>query len=443
MDTKQFIERAVSIHGDTYSYEKSVYVRPHQKLTITCPLHGDFDQSPSNHFAGKGCNHCGNHRIGRKLASNRDSFIEKAIEKHGARYSYDEVIYINARTHVTITCPVHGNFQQVPDSHLRGNGCPTCSFTSTANKKRLSKDEFVERSIAIHGNKYLYDLVDYVNNSTKVSIVCPEHGIFKQTPANHLIGRGCAKCVDIGSWNRFNADQFISDARAIHGNRYDYSQVIYQNNSTPVEIICPEHGSFFQMPVTHTKNKSLCPLCAIKNRATIRTKTTAQFIEDSRAIHGNRYDYSESVYISSQLPVTIICPTHGKFLQAPANHIAGNGCQICRQSRGEVVTRTVLESLSISYTAQARLPGCIYREQLSCDFFIDHLGKKIIIEYNGQQHYEPVAFFGGEVGFAVTQARDKAKIDYATSNGIPLIIIPYTVTYIKSFLLAELAACGI
>lgn len=330
MNTQDFIERAVSIHGNTYSYEKSVYVRPHQKLTITCPLHGDFDQSPSNHFAGKGCRKCGNRKIGQKLASGKERFIAAAIKQHSDFYSYDKVAYVNAKTDVMITCPIHGDFLQTPDAHVRGTRCPTCGRSAAGKKRRISLESFVDRSNAIHGNKYIYSLVELDGNAIKVKILCPEHGIFEQSPANHLSGRGCAKCVDIGSWNRFNAEQFISDARAIHGDRYDYSQVIYQNNSTPVEIICAEHGSFFQVPVTHIFNKAGCPACGINQRAALRTRTTEQFISDARAIHGDRYDYSQVIYTGINETVDIICPIHGKYTQAAHGHLAGHGCGTCR-----------------------------------------------------------------------------------------------------------------
>jgi hypothetical protein len=116
-----------AIHGDKYSYEKVVYIGALDKITITCPKHGDFTQTPSNHLKGQGCKSCQYEN----MTSSTDEFIEKAIEVHGDRYSYEKVVYVNALTKIIITCPKHGDFLQRPSSHLQGMGCNSCALEET------------------------------------------------------------------------------------------------------------------------------------------------------------------------------------------------------------------------------------------------------------------------------------------------------------------------
>ena len=123
---------------------------------------------------------------------NTEQFIKKAILKHGVKYDYSKSAYINCNTKIIIICHIHGEFKQKPAGHLRGNGCSACG-----GSKKLNNDEFIKRSIAIHGNKYDYSKVDYVNVKTKIIIICNKHGEFIQQPRNHLIGYGCAICGSV------------------------------------------------------------------------------------------------------------------------------------------------------------------------------------------------------------------------------------------------------
>lgn len=122
-----------------------------------------------------------------------ESYIEKAKQAHGDKYDYSNTVYASARTKISIICPIHGEFEQLARAHLRGSGCQLCSDNKVAQAQASS--DFVSKSQAIHGDKYIYDLVDYKNNKTKVKILCREHGEFEQSPNSHLAGNGCAKCA--------------------------------------------------------------------------------------------------------------------------------------------------------------------------------------------------------------------------------------------------------
>jgi len=185
-------------------------------------------------------------------------FIEEAYCVHGDRYNYKLVDYKNARTKIKIICPIHGIFEQEANSHLQGNGCYKCGIIKTHNKQKKTTQQFIEDAYCIHGDLYNYKLVQYKNNRTKVQIICPEHGIFKQRPNNHLNGQGCFKC---SSSVKKTTQQFIIDAKEIHNNKYDYSLTQYENAKTKIKIICPVHGVFEQEANSHLKGQG-CPKCA-------------------------------------------------------------------------------------------------------------------------------------------------------------------------------------
>lgn len=186
--TEEFIAEAKKIHGDKYDYSKSVYVNSHTKVTIVCLIHGDFEQSPSNHINNsQGCSKCS-----KKYSYTTEEFIIKANLIHNNKYLYEYAIYKNNRSLVLITCLEHGIFKQRPNEHLMGKGCPICGI------RRSSTSEFIERSALIHKERYVYNKVSYVNNYTKVIISCPQHGDFEQKPASHIQGHGCPSCASHG-----------------------------------------------------------------------------------------------------------------------------------------------------------------------------------------------------------------------------------------------------
>ena len=155
-----------------------------------------------------------------------------------------------------------------------------------------------------------------------MTIICPDHGPFPQTPSNHF-KFGCDDC---GGSKELTTETFIEKAKAVHGNRYDYSQVEYVNNKTSVTIICPDHGPFPQGPDSHINGECGCPDCAGKN------VTTETFIEKAKAVHGDRYDYSQVEYVNNTTPIMIICADHGPFPQSPAVHLVKSGCPDCAET---------------------------------------------------------------------------------------------------------------
>jgi len=186
LTTNIFIDKANKIHDNYYDYSLVDYKNNKVKVKIICPIHGTFEQLPADHLIGKGCPGCNGKHL------NYIDIINKINIIHNQKYDYSLINYSGIKDKVKIICPIHGMFEQTLDAHLRGQGCPKCA------NKTVDTKFFIEKAKKIHKTKYDYSLVDYFDSKTKIKIVCPEHGIFKQSPDKHLQGQGCPKCANIG-----------------------------------------------------------------------------------------------------------------------------------------------------------------------------------------------------------------------------------------------------
>lgn len=251
--TAQFIQDARKVHGDKkYDYSQANYVNKRTEIKIICPKHGDFWQLAGAHLQGKGCPSCGKEERSLSL----QEFIRKSKLRHGDKYDYSQVKYVNNRTKVKIICQTHGVFLSRPQGHLKGSGCPDCAH----DRLRHSLDSFIAAAKNTHGNRYDYSFVDYKNFSAKVKISCPDHGVFLQDPRGHLSGKGCPRCFGTVQKTK---EQFILEAQSVHGKKYDYSQANYRNTDVKVKIVCPEHGDFWQTPYQHIRRGNACPCCSV------------------------------------------------------------------------------------------------------------------------------------------------------------------------------------
>lgn len=216
--------------------------------------------------------------MGVKLTT--EEFIEKARNVHGDKYDYSLVDYKNIRSKIKIVCKKHGMFEQQADAHNNGQGCRKCYDEN----QRMSHQYFIQNSIKKHKNEYDYSLVNYINNDTKIKIICKKHGEFEQTPANHLYyGNGCKICRNESQ--TLSTQDFIKKSNAIHDNKFNYSLVNYENLSKKVKIICPVHGEFLQLASNHVSGYG-CPKCnSSKLENTVRSylsKNNIKFEEQKR-----------------------------------------------------------------------------------------------------------------------------------------------------------------
>lgn len=201
-----------------------------------------------------------------------EQFISESIQRYGNRFTYESVIYENAITKVKITCNLHGGFEIRPNDHLSGNGgCKKCS-----NVVKSTLDTFITKSNLIHKNIYDYSKFVFKDMQTEGIIICSNHGNFLQKPRNHITGSGCPLC---GKENSKKAqtkplNTFITQATAIHNNKYAYDKVVYTRNQDKVIITCTEHGDFSQTPNDHLRGRG-CPTCGLTfRRSAYKDKST-------------------------------------------------------------------------------------------------------------------------------------------------------------------------
>lgn len=326
---ESFIKNSKDIHGDLYNYEKVIYKGCDKKVIIKCNDHGDFEQTPTLHLKGSGCPKCANILRNINNKKSTDIFIQQAKLVHNNKYDYSKVNYNTSKIKVIIICSIHGEFEQLPNVHLHGSGCQQCNSDKLSKIFLLTTEQFIEKAISKHGDKYDYTKVKYIKSNKELTIICKIHGDFKQIANSHLQGHGCPYC---GNVIKKTNEEFILEAKQIHGDLYDYSKTIYISSFNKVKIICKIHGEFEQIARSHIIGRG-CILCGYVCSGLKSRKTIEQFIMEANNVHENKYDYSRVIYINSVTNIKILCLKHGEFETTPYNHINGRGCLKCIKSQ--------------------------------------------------------------------------------------------------------------
>lgn len=197
MDTEDFKRKAKKRHGNKYDYSHvSSSVTHKDKVTIVCPIHGEFVQNVNSHLLRSGCPMCGKLVNIRKRMKSRAYYIGRSTTIHNDKYDYSLIPpHPKATDKVVIICPIHGEFSQRLCDHLRGHGCNRCARDLTGHKISKGFSHFLSRCSHVHGNRYVYDQISQdVRIKDVVIITCKEHGDFSQVLDCHLSGSGCPTC---------------------------------------------------------------------------------------------------------------------------------------------------------------------------------------------------------------------------------------------------------
>jgi hypothetical protein len=386
-------------------------------------------------------------------------FEAEAIRVHNGRYKYPGLKFVHSKKKIDIECPEHGIFQQNPQKHLLGQGCPKCKIKRMPQTQAQSRESFIAKAKKIWNDTFDYSRVEYVNNHAPVTIVCKKQNhVFRMLPSNHTHPRfpqGCRECSGRGRWT---LERFLSEAWDVHEDTYSYDQIKeVTSSSKKLPIGCRQgHGTFMQSPAHHIQRKQGCPDCAGTKRGTTerfvegarrvhgdmfsynlvvyktvhenvrivcnscncvfeqlpsnhlrskepcpkcsgRSVDTSEFIRRAQEKHGDLYDYSESIYVNASSRLIIICPYHGPFEQLPPVHWSGSGCQKCRRSFGHEVIRSALSEAGVIFGEEylLRYGGGM---PLWFDFAILQDGACVgAIEFHGEQHYRPINFGSGKL----------------------------------------------
>lgn len=300
----------------------------------------------------------------------QEEFIERAKKKHGDKYDYSKVNYINSQTEVCLICH--------------------------------EKDEFGE-----------------------------EHGEFYLKPNTHLNGTGCSKCSGLKKWN---TEYFIKKAKKEHGDKYDYSKTNYINKRTDVIITCPIHGDFKQNPHNHISQKQGCPECGkIKAKERIGNfknsrKTAEQFKQELSKMFNGYYELIGE-YINNKTKTEFYCHNknndgkeHGTFFIKPNDLICGHGCKKCVHSLLEEKMEIFLQENNIKYETEKMFKEWLGNQKL--DFYLPEYN--IAIECQGGQHYKPVDFAGlgkewAENNFKKIKRLDENKFKLCLEHNVNIL----------------------
>jgi len=286
--------------------------------------------------------------------------------------------------------------------------------------KKSNSEEFINKAKLVHGEKYDYSEVNYLNSKIKVSIICPIHGKFEQTPNNHLHKYGCIICS--GKFKP-TTEEYIMKAKIIHSTKYDYSETKYINSYSKIKIRCLIHGEFELLPISHL-NGIGCTKCSGLSKS-----NNIEFIKKANIIHNMKYDYFNINYINNKSNIFITCKIHGDFLQTPQNHLHGQGCPKCNNSKGEILIENYLKEKMIEYETQKKFKCCIGNKRiLPFDFYLPKYN--IVIEFDGRHHFEIVRFNGcneisAKNGHYSTIKNDIIKNNFCEKNNIKILRIPY------------------
>lgn len=261
-----------------------------------------------------------------------EDIILRSKQTHGDKYEYNLISYYKMKDKVEIVCPIHGSFWQTPDHHIRGTGCPDCSRIELGkSKKDNAAKDFISKAISVHGEIYDYSNFEYKGNKIKLDIICQKHGVFKQTPSNHLSGFGCPNCgrerTELS--RKLDTEDFFNRCNEIHKNFYSYPKKIYFNPDSIINIVCPKHGTFSIKARNHLWIGQGCSKCYEEVKGVNKRISWSEFIQAAIKYHGNTYRYDQTSFEMLSELIRIYCSKHGWFKQRGHRHIAGQGCPTC------------------------------------------------------------------------------------------------------------------
>lgn len=260
MPFSEFVKTATEAHNGAYTYSGEGWHGGQTKISLHCRVHDiAFTQIADMHMRGRtGCAKCESEKSSATQSMPQEQFIEKCLEVHGSLYDLSLVDYKNSSAQITVVCRKHGKFSCRAGNFIhRKSGCPKCSYERNGERSRHTLEAYLPRFEEAHGNTYTYNGVTVRGRTTYVNAVCGHHGGFEQTAQDHIRGIGCKKC----SFKMWDQESFISEAKKVHGNTYDYSKTVYVKATEKVTITCRVHGDFTQAPNYHVNSGHGCKKC--------------------------------------------------------------------------------------------------------------------------------------------------------------------------------------
>ena len=416
--TEDFLQKVREKFPDeTDDLSKVQYSSVKNKITIICKKHGEYYMQAGNYLNGQRCPKCKYEKFSermRKYKTNKD-FINDVRKIHGDKYDYSKVEYVSGNKKVLIGYK-NKWYYITPNNLLKGCEPKEVAMRECGLKKRITTEEFIQKSKKIHGDKYDYSKSVYIDSHTPICIslheIDPitdkEYGEFWQTPNKHLCGNGHPKLNGKG----YTKEEMIYYFNKIHNNKYDYSKIVYPSRDKQI-ISCPIHGEFLQHLHKHKSGEG-CPKCGGRLK-----KTNEEFLQELKKLYGDKYDLSEINYKNSKEKVILICRKHGKYKYLPSQLLKGGGCKFCKCSIAENEIEQLLYQNNIKFKQQCNCLDLKWLGKQSIDFYLEKYN--IGIECQGCQHFRPIKAFQGEKTFEEILRRDEEKRQKCKENFLSLV----------------------
>lgn len=321
---EQYIKLLKDIHGEAFNYDKSHFVNYQTPFNVVCVKHGEFTIVPYQHQKAKfgGCAGC-------KAEDHTDQRTHEILSKlqdvHKGKYTYPDFKATRLNDVLVAACPEHGDFEMTVKYHLQGLGCATCSIEARKNQKLKT---FIAEAEEKYGKEHHdYSLIErYINRITPLPIRCKKHNlVFNQTPVLHLNSSGCPECKIEVRLSDFEKEQMQALKEHL-GDSYDLSESRYNGYEKFIAVKCKKHGVFERQYNALINAKIGCFKCANEDR---KAKALENFVEKAKEVHGDRYDYSETVVVKGIVPVKVRCKQHGLFSIYIHSHLKGANCPHC------------------------------------------------------------------------------------------------------------------
>ncbi len=351
----------------------------------------------------------------------KEDFVKNAEKIWGDEYDYKDVNYVNTSTKVKIIHKKCGrSFMMTPNNHTNKThpkGCPYCAHRHSG----YSLEEVLKK-LKENNSDYDYSLItEYHNRRQKLPIICKKHGLFYASFSHLMAGHGCKLCahekmIEINKKHTKTTEEFIKQAKEVHGNKYDYSKTVYINAKTKVCIICPEHGEFWQIPRKHLSGQG-CTRCV--HNLPLTTDVFKKLLFEK---YGDSITLKEGEEVKGGVKkIVLICKTHGEFLMSPRKALLRptKGCPKCQKSGLEFEVENALKNGGVSFVYQQRFEWLKYKNTMPLDYYLPDYN--IAIECQGEQHFEPIKRFGGVQKFELNKIRDTTKKRLCDEHGIKVL----------------------
>ena len=390
----QVIDKAKNIWNNKYDYSETI-INGKYLENIYCSEHNVyFRQIKGNHLFGKiGCKQCASENRTKLQTLDKAEFLKRLKQRREDfdNFNFQEFKYVDSMTKTTVICNVCGyKYLSTPHNLMIGACCDNCNSLKNSKNYIRPLSDCIEE-IKTHSNAETLDFsecfkVEYRGQEQKLPIVCTKHGMFYKTISSMLLGGGCPKCA---SNHKMTTEEFIDKCKSKREDFEDYNfdKVSYVGKQTNIIVTCLKHGDFQVKPGNFLNGKTRCPKCALEQKR----KTTEEFIRHAKAIHGDKFNYEDTVYRGTQEYVEIFCneefpdgTKHGKFIQLAQNHLLGhNGCKYCNNvwvSNTEIDMKNFISTLG-NFQVINNYRITIDNERYELDVYIESL--KLGIEYNG------------------------------------------------------------